>query len=247
MKKSSPWWILISVLIVGTLVLSACKPTGTPTAFPEELLQQVAGTQMARATEMAVATLIMKVTQLSMPTITPTPTIKPTSTETPLPTQTPTITVTPFVGFGPHFKFYRAWIDADNTTVFYFMNAEITGQIIGGVIKEDVVYDLVCDNDPNYPMHMICRSDKNLYGKSELGFEFYKSEYDKEIVIAKKFSTGLSDESYYLFGNCESEYRIYDGKCYYAHTCYDDSGNVIYSADNIPSSGNFEGYSVPCN
>ena len=86
MKKSNLWWILMSVLMVSTLVLGACKPTGTPTASPEELAQQVANTQMARATEMAVATLIMRVTELSAPTNTPMPTATPQPTPIPQPT-----------------------------------------------------------------------------------------------------------------------------------------------------------------
>jgi hypothetical protein len=86
MKKTNLWWILMSVLMVSALVLGACKPSGTPTPSPEELAQQVANTQMARATQMAVATLVMRVTELSMPTKTPQPTATPQPTPTPQPT-----------------------------------------------------------------------------------------------------------------------------------------------------------------
>lgn len=86
MKKSNIWWVLLSVLMVSAMVLSACKPAGTPTPSPEELAQQVANTQMARATEMAVATLVMRVTELSRPTNTPMPTATPRPTATLQPT-----------------------------------------------------------------------------------------------------------------------------------------------------------------
>jgi hypothetical protein len=89
MNKSTVWWVLLSVLMVSAMVLSACKPAGTVTPSPEELAQQVANTQMARATEMAVATLVMRVTELSMPTNTP----MPTSTPQPTATSQPTIAV----------------------------------------------------------------------------------------------------------------------------------------------------------
>lgn len=92
MKKSNYWWILMSVLMVSALVLGACKPSGTPTPSPEELAQQVANTQMARATEMAVATLVMRVTELSRPTATPMPTATPLPTPTPKPTVATTAT-----------------------------------------------------------------------------------------------------------------------------------------------------------
>lgn len=90
MNKSTVWWVLLSVLMVSAMVLSACKPAGTATPSPEELAQQVANTQMARATEMAVATLVMRVTELSMPTNTP----MPTSTRQPTATPQPTVVVT---------------------------------------------------------------------------------------------------------------------------------------------------------
>ncbi|MGB4595885.1 MAG: NBR1-Ig-like domain-containing protein [Anaerolineaceae bacterium] len=90
MKKSNFWWIIMSVMMVSVLLLGACSPSGTPTASPEELAQQVANTQMARATEMAVATLVMRVTELSAPTNTP----EPTATPQPTPTPQPTVAVT---------------------------------------------------------------------------------------------------------------------------------------------------------
>lgn len=93
MKNRNRLWILVSMVLIGSLLLAGCKPVGSTTPSAEELAQQVAGTQMARATEMAVATLVRRVTELSAPTNTPMP------TATPQPTSTATLTTAPTAVF----------------------------------------------------------------------------------------------------------------------------------------------------
>ena len=88
-------------------------------------------------------------------------------------------------------------------------------------------------------------------------FTFYTDEARQHPVFSQVFYTGLVDDIVYHHANdcpdrgkdvyCESEYRLYDGRCYYAHTCYDACG-LYYSRDNLPEVWNeFQGYTVPCN
>lgn len=176
-----------------------------------------------------------------VPTHTSPPTQTNTATPTKAPTATATPTLTPFPGFSENFKFYQAWV-RDEKTYFYFMNANVTDTIYARIDDE---FDIVCDPDPNYPQHLICTYERFISNRPTLKFDFFADESRTTAFYTGEYDTGLS-QSLALFSNCESEYRIYDGKCYYAHTCYDEYGNVIYYADNIPYNGHFEGYSGPC-
>jgi len=75
-----------SVLLVGLLALSACKPAGPATPSAVEIATRVAETQMAKATQMAVEQMALKLTELSKPTNTPMPTDTPEPTATLAPT-----------------------------------------------------------------------------------------------------------------------------------------------------------------
>lgn len=188
---------------------------------------------------------------LPLPTNTPVPTatltLVPTTTATTLPTltQTPTITVTPFPGFGERFKFYQAWT-ADETTYFYFMNAQVDQTIYGTVDDlEGNQYALTCPPDEQYPQDIRCFSDTLFKGKTDYKVTFYSDPERQYACYEKIFATDLNTR-YMDYDNCEKEYRIYDGKCYSAITCYGENGEVVYTFDNIPYDGNFEGYSLPC-
>lgn len=188
---------------------------------------------------------------LLMPTDTPIPTATltqaPSATATSLPTltQTPTFTVTPFPGFGTRFKFYQAWTKND-TTFFYFMNAEVDQTIYATVDDlEGNQYALICPPDEQYPDDIRCYSDTLFKGKIEYKVTFYSDPERQHPFFEKIFTTSLNT-TYLDYDNCEKEYRIYDGKCYSAITCYGENGEVVYTFDNIPYDGNFEGYSLPC-
>ena len=188
---------------------------------------------------------------LPLPTDTPIPTatltLAPTATATSLPTltQTPTYTVTPFPGFSERFKFYQAWTK-DETTYFYFMNAGVDQTIYATVDDlEGNQYSLTCPQDTQFPQDLRCYSDTLFKGKSDYKITFFADEAKKNSFFEAVFATDL-DTRYLTYDNCEKEYRIYDGRCYSAMTCYGDNGEVVYTFDNIPYDGNFEGYSVPC-
>lgn len=186
------------------------------------------------------------------PTETPTLSPTPTFTLVPTDTATPTQTRVPFTGFMNGFSLYRAWND-DGKTYFYFLQSNFPGTLYA---KADD-YNLVCNPDPQYPLHMKCFADDKIFGKDEMTFSFYTDEERQDLVYTQIFYTGLVNDIVYYHANdcpdrgknihCESEYRLYDGRCYYAHTCYDDCG-LYYSRDNIPEVWNeFQGYTVPCN
>jgi len=219
--------LLLTVLII--LSVGACaKPTAqAPTAAPSPTLPQP--------------------TDTPIPTAAPTLTLEPTATATALPTltQTPTITVTPFPGFGDRFKFYQAWT-ADETTFFYFMNAQVNQTIYATVDDlEGNQYALTCPPDEQYPQDIRCYSDVLFKGKTDYKVTFYSDPERQYPFFENIFATDLNTR-YMDYDNCEKEYRIYDGKCYSAITCYGENGEVVYTFDNIPYDGHFEGYSLPC-
>lgn len=186
-------------------------------------------------------------TETATPTATLTPTLAPTATATTLPTltQTPTITVTPYPGFSDRFKFYQAWTK-DETTYFYFMNAQVDQTIYANVDDlEGTQYALTCEPDVQYPQDIRCYSDTLFKGKTDYKVTFYSDPERQYPFYEDVFTTSL-DTRYMDYDNCEKEYRIYDGKCYSAMTCYGENGEVVYSFDNIPDEGNFEGFTLPC-
>jgi len=188
---------------------------------------------------------------LPPPTDTPAPTatltLAPTATATSMPTliQTPTYTVTPFPGFGARFKFYQAWTK-NEITYFYFMYAQVDQTVYATVDDlEGNQYALTCPPDEQYPDDIRCYSDTLFKGKIDYKVTFYSDPERQYPFFENIFTTSLNT-SYMDYDNCEKEYRIYDGKCYSAITCYGENGEVVYTFDNIPYDGNFEGYSLPC-
>lgn len=219
--------VLKMIAILALVFPAACA--AQPTALPSET-----PTATVIATLTATPTLI--------PSDTPTSTITPTLVPTDTPQPTPTYTLIPFPGFNRLFDYYKGWIDGDHT-YFYFLNAQIPGRVYGTV---EGTHNIVCDLDPKYPKNIQCVSDYIEWDKSYMEFTFYADESHTQQVYQKIFYTEFGDEARNIPTNCESEYRIYDGKCYYAITCYDQYGNYLYSMDNIPYGGHFEGYSAPC-
>ncbi|MBP7032040.1 MAG: hypothetical protein KBB13_04940 [Anaerolineaceae bacterium] len=186
------------------------------------------------------------------PTDTPAPTLTATHTEVPTETATPTRTKVPFAGFMQLFSLYRAW-SHEGKTYFYFLQSNFPGTMYARADS----YDLVCNPDPKYPLHMQCESEQEIFGQDEMTFTFFTDEDRQDLVHTQKFLTGLVNDIVYYHNtdcpdrgknvHCESEYRLYDGRCYYAHTCYDDCG-LYYSRDNIPEVWNeFQGFTTPCN
>lgn len=221
-------WSFVSIMAV---FLSACASTfSTPT------------TVLTTATPIDTPIPTQTQTQLPSPTVTQS---IPTVTETSMPI-TPSITISPSLEFSKSFEFYRAWIGEDMRTYFYFFRTGIDVPFFGVVSDGKNEHEIICHPDEKYPLHSQCISEDYIFGKSLLSFTFYSDPEFKNAFFTGEFQTGLSSDSTWLGDNCESEYRIYDGVCYQAHTCYDDKGNVIWSYDNIPSEGTFEGYSSPC-
>lgn len=229
------WIVLTLMVFLLTGLLSACAGTmDTPTATP------VAPT----ATE----SVVLQPTSTPEPTVTalPSPTASPTTASTA--TETPL----PFAGFLPDFRFFRAWHDQE-TTIFYFLNAGIDHTLYG---KADAI-DLLCNPDPKNPTGMICRADEKIEGPASMVFEFFTDAARQNSVLKQTFTTGLADNTVWHYQTncpqrgqnvtCESEYRIYDGVCYYSHTCFDACG-LYYSRDNLPKVFNeFQGFTGPCN
>jgi len=172
------------------------------------------------------------------PTDTPAPTLPPPQTEAPTETATPTRTKVPFAGFMQLFSLYRA-LSQDGKTYFYFLQSNFPGTMYARADS----YDLVCNPDPKYPLHMQCESSVEIFGQDEMTFTFFTDEDRQDLVHTQKFFTGLVNDIVYYHNtdcpdrgknvHCESEYRLYEGRCCYAHTCYDDCG-LYYSRDNIP-------------
>ena len=101
-----------------------------------------------------------------------------------------------------------------------------------------------CSPDPDIQSHSACPTLRT--GKSWVEFVFYADEAHTQEVDRRTFFTGLSDEARGIPPGCEAEFRIYDGKCYVAYTCYDALGNYLYSYNNYPPNGNFQGFTGPC-
>ena len=229
---------LFVVILLG--LLAACKPQSEPSSG-EFALSATAGAS------------------LLTPTITsqPTPTSIPTETATPLPTSTATLaptateTLIPFTGFRDMFRLFRTWY-MDGKTHFYFLNAGIES-ILYATAEE---HNLDCKADPSFPVQMICVYDGILEGYSMMTFRFYTDAARTVQVFEADYDADLVDNTIYhrQFDcpdrgkdvTCVSEYRLYDGICYYAHTCYDACG-LYYSKDNLPDVYNeFQGYTTPC-
>lgn len=208
---------LIVFVLVGCTASAAPSPTPLPSAT---------NTQAPSATH------------TTAPTATFTPEPSPTLAPPPTATNTPV----PFPGFSRIFEFNKAWI-ADNQTHFYFLNAQVNMNLFGTVAGE---YPFTCSPDPQYPNHMICLSDFTDWKKSWVEFVFYADEARTQEVDRRTVFTGLSDEARGIPPGCEAEFRIYDGKCYVAYTCYDSLGNYLYSFNNYPPGGNFEGFTGIC-
>jgi len=206
-----------AVLLAGCATQSTALPTATSTLVPT-----------------AVATF----KPTSTPTSTSTPTLVPTETPEPI----PTFTLIPFPGFSEKFNYYKGWIDGDQTH-FYFLNSRVPDRVYGLV---EGTQEIVCDPDPTYPYHMECLSDFTEWDQSYMEFTFYADEALTQEVYKQVYYTEFGTDPRYIPVDCEAEFRIYDGRCYYAYTCYDKQGNYLYSMDNIPYGGHFEGYSAPC-
>lgn len=191
----------------------------------------------------------------SQPTATLTAT--PTATETALPTATativptPTETLIPFAGFPDMFRLFRTWY-LDEKTYFYFLNAGIEGKLFATA----EAFPLDCQADASFPGQMICVYDGVIEGYSLMKFRFFTDSARTVQVFEADYNADLVDNTIYHHQydcpdrgkdvNCVSEYRLYDGICYYAHTCYDACG-LYYSKDNLPKVFNeFQGYTTPC-
>ena len=208
-----------TVLLAACATQSTALPTATPTLLP---------TAAATSTPTSTPTS----------TSTSTPTLVPTDTPSP----TPTFTLIPFPGFSEKFNYYKGWIDGDQTH-FYFLNSRVPDRVYGLV---EGTHEIVCDPDPTYPYHMECLSDFTEWDQSYMEFTFYADEAHTQEVYKQVYYTEFGTDPRYIPVDCEAEFRIYDGRCYYAYTCYDKQGNYLYSMDNIPYGGHFEGYSAPC-
>jgi len=197
------------------------------------------------------------------PSLVPTATLSPTATpteepmETPNPTATaitapiPTETLLPFTGFRDLFRLFRTWY-ADEKTFFYFLNAGIEDKLYASADE----FELECQPDPKFPVQMICVYDGTIEGRSMMDFRFFTDRARTVQVFEERYDADLVDNTVYHHQydcpergqnvQCVSEYRLYDGICYYAHTCYDACG-LYYSKDNLPEVYNeFQGYTTPC-
>lgn len=217
-RKITPF-VLVLVLMV------ACTPKSQSTAVITTAPTKQIPTNTLAPTLPATATVL--------------PTIQPKQTTQPEPTPTP------FLGFAQNFKFYQAWTKKE-TTWFYFMNAYIDQTIYALVDDlEGNSYALICPPDETYPQDLRCYSEELFKGKNEYKVTFYSDPEHKYPFYEQIVSSNL-DTTYLTYDNCEAEYRIYDGKCYSAITCYGENGEVVYTYDDIPYDGNFEGFSGPC-
>lgn len=229
MKKHRSSFALF--VLICLLIVTACKSSATPIPSPEPTLSPT-------------ATLPPTATATSEPTETP----KPTATPTTAPT--PTETLIPFAGFRDLFRLFRTWY-LDDKTYFYFLNA--------GIDKLYATADefaLDCAADPKFPVQMICVHDGTIEGRTMMDFRFFTDRARTVQVFEARYDADLVDNTIYHHQydcpdrgknvQCTSEYRLYDGICYYAHTCYDACG-LYYSKDNLPEVYNeFQGFTTPC-
>jgi len=197
------------------------------------------------------------------PTLVPTATLSPTATATKEPTETPNPTATattaptptetllPFTGFRDLFRLFRTWY-AEDKTFFYFLNAGIEDRLYATADE----FELDCQLDPKFPVQMICVYDGTIEGRTMMDFRFFTDRARTVQVFEARYDADLVDDTIYHHQydcpdrgqnvECVSEYRLYDGICYYAHTCYDACG-LYYSRDNLPEVYNeFQGFTTPC-
>lgn len=225
----------LAVIVLITILASGCgfKAKATPT--PE-------------ATPIPSVTSVPTATNIVIPTATET--ALPTATATIIPT--PTETLIPFAGFRDMFRLFRTWY-LEGKTYFYFLNAGIEDKLFATAEE----YPLDCHADPSFPVQMICVYDGILEGYSMMKFRFFTDSARTVQVFEADYDADLLDNTIYhpQFDcpdrgknvTCVSEYRLYDGICYYSHTCYDACG-LYYSKDNLPEVYNeFQGFTTPCN
>lgn len=230
MKKHAFSFALLALTFL--LVLTACKSSATLTPSPEPTLSPS-------------ATLPPTATATEQPTETPSPTASPTTAPT------PTETLLPFAGFREYFRLFRTWY-ADDQTYFYFLNAGIEDKLFATADE----FELDCHADPKFPVQMICVYNGVIEDRSMMDFRFFTDRARSVQVFEARYDADLVDNTVYHHQydcpdrgqnvQCISEYRLYDGICYYAHTCYDACG-LYYSKDNLPEVYNeFQGYTTPC-
>ena len=230
MRKHYASFVLVALIFL--LVLTACKSSATLTPSPEP-------------SPSPTATLLPTATATSEPTETPSPTATPTTAPT------PTETLLPFAGFRDLFRLFRTWYAGDQT-YFYFLNAGIKDKLYATADE----FELDCQADPKFPVQMICIYDGVIEGRTMMDFRFFTDQARTVQVFEARYDADLVDDTIYHHQydcpdrgknvECNSEYRLYDGICYYAHTCYDACG-LYYSKDNLPEVYNeFQGFTTPC-
>jgi len=218
-------------VLICLLFLTACKSSAASITSPEPTLSPT-------------ATLPPTATATIEPTETPNPTSMPTTAPT------PTETLLPFEGFKDLFRLFRTWY-LDGKTYFYFLNAGIDK--LYATADE---FELDCQADPKFPFQMICVYDGTIEGRTMMDFRFFTDRARTVQVFEARYDADLVDDTIYHHQydcpdrgkdvQCTSEYRLYDGICYYAHTCYDACG-LYYSKDNLPEVYNeFQGFTTPC-
>lgn len=230
MKITSKLVLLFLILSV----IAACSPQSqaTPTLPPPATATQtrIPPTETKAPTQAP----LMEATQTEIPAT-------QAATETLIPSPTATI----FPGFADNFKFYQAWTKGE-TTYFYFMSAYVDQTVFALVDDlEGATYPLTCPQDGTYPQDLRCYSEELFKGKKDYKVTFFTDPEHQHPFRELNVATNL-DTSYLTYDNCEKEYRLYDGKCYAGITCYGENGEVIYSYDDIPDNGNFEGFTLPC-
>lgn len=218
--------------LICLLVLVGCKSSATLIPSPEPSLPPT-------------TTLAPTATVTEQPTETPSPTAPPTTAPT------PTETLLPFAGFRDLFRLFRTWYLEDKT-YFYFLNAGIEDKLYASADE----FELDCQVDPKFPVQMICVYDGTIEGRTLMDFRFFTDRARTVQVFKARYDADLVDNTIYHHQDdcpdrgkdvqCTSEYRLYDGICYYAHTCYDACG-LYYSKDNLPGVYNeFQGFTTPC-
>ncbi len=191
------------------------------------------------------------VTSTLTETLVPLPSATHNPTATPTIAPTPTETLIPFAGFRDLFRLFRTWYLEDKT-YFYFLNAGIEDRLFATADE----FDLECQADPKFPVQMICVYDGTIEGRTMMDFRFFADRARNVQVFEARYDADLVDDTIYHHQydcpdrgkdvQCTSEYRLYDGICYYAHTCYDACG-LYYSKDNLPEVYNeFQGFTTPC-
>lgn len=237
--------LFISLIFIG--LVFACAPVDTSDSTP---FDPVAATMLALDAEATAESMTIEPTATL--TLAPSATFVPTRVEAiPTLSPTPAPTAIPFEGFLEHFRFYRAWW-YEGKTFFYFLNAGIDFTMYA---KADD-YLLNCESDPKNPSGMICEHEGKIE-EDDMDFAFYLDETRQDPVFEHRYNAELKDNTIYHYQydcpdrgknvSCVSEYRLYDGRCYYSHTCYDACG-LYYSKDNLPKEfKEFQGFTTPCN